>query len=105
MEGGVRQRLHAEQNPPVVDEVRDPATEEVEGHVLMGGRRLLVYGLVVTVILVALYLVLPKLAGLEDSLRRIEEADPVWMAIALGFNALSLGAFSSRLFGARSALG
>ena len=93
MEGGVRQRLHAEQDPPVVDEVRDPATEEVEGHVLMGGRRLLVYGLVVTVILVALYLVLPKLAGLEDSLRRIEEADPVWMAIALGFNALSFAAY------------
>ena len=93
MEGGVRQRLHAEQEPPVVDEVREPATEEVEGHVLMGGRRLLVYGLVVTVILVALYLVLPKLAGLEDSLRRIEEADPVWMAIALGFNALSFAAY------------
>jgi len=93
MEGGVRQRLHSEQEPPVVDEVREPATEEVEGHVLMGGRRLLVYGLVVTVILVALYLVLPKLAGLEDSLRRIEEADPVWMAIALGFNALSFAAY------------
>ena len=93
MEGGVKQRLHSEQEPPVVDEVREPATEEVEGHVLMGGRRLLVYGLVVTVILVALYLVLPKLAGLEDSLRRIEEADPVWMAIALGFNALSFAAY------------
>ena len=60
---------------------------------LLGGRRLLVYGLVVVVILVALYLVLPELAGLEDSLRKIEDADPVWMAVALGFNLLSFAAY------------
>ena len=60
---------------------------------LLGGRRLLVYGLVVVVILVALYLVLPKIAGLEDSLRKIEDADPVWMAVALGFNLLSFAAY------------
>ena len=62
-------------------------------HMLLGGRRLLVYGLVVLVILVALYFVLPKLAGLEDALRKIEEADPVWMAVALGFNLLSFAAY------------
>ena len=44
-------------------------------------------------ILVALYLVLPELAGLADSLRKIEDADPVWMAIALGFNLLSFAAY------------
>ena len=60
---------------------------------LLGARRLLVYGLVVVAILVALYLVLPELAGLEDSLRKIEDADPVWMAIALGFNLLSFAAY------------
>ena len=48
---------------------------------------------VVAVILVALYLVLPKLTGLEDSLRKIEDADPVWIAIALGFNVLSFAAY------------
>ena len=93
MEGGVTERLHAERDPPAVEAVREPATEEVESHVLMGGRRLLVYALVVIAILVALYLVLPKLAGLEDSLRRIEEADPIWMAVALGFNLLSFAAY------------
>lgn len=68
-------------------------TEEVGTQLLLGGRRLLVYGFVVVVILVALYLVLPKLAGLEDSLRKIEDADPVWMAVALGFNLLSFAAY------------
>ena len=46
-----------------------------------------------SLILVALYLVLPELAGLEDSLRKIEDADPVWIAIALGFNLLSFAAY------------
>jgi uncharacterized protein (TIRG00374 family) len=72
---------------------QEPVTEEVESRMLFGGRRMLVYGLVVLVILVALYLVLPKLAGLEDSLRKIEDADPVWMAVALGFNLLSFAAY------------
>jgi uncharacterized protein (TIRG00374 family) len=71
----------------------EESTEEVESRMLLGGRRLLVYGLVVVVVLVALYLVLPKIAGLEDSLRKIEDADPVWMAVALGFNLLSFAAY------------
>jgi uncharacterized protein (TIRG00374 family) len=82
-----------EQRIDLTDEVHEPATEEVERQMLMGGRRMLAYGLVVLVILVALYFVLPELAGLEDSLRRIEDADPVWMAVALGFNLLSFAAY------------
>jgi uncharacterized protein (TIRG00374 family) len=76
-----------------VNGFEEQSTEEVESQMLLGGRRLLVYGLVVVVVLVALYLVLPKLAGLEDSLRKIEDADPVWMAVALGFNLLSFAAY------------
>jgi putative heme transporter len=49
--------------------------------------------LIVAVILVALYFVLPELTGLEDSLRKIEDADPVWITIALGFNLLSFAAY------------
>jgi uncharacterized protein (TIRG00374 family) len=93
MEDGVTEPLRAEPEPDLIDDGLEPATEEVERRMLLGGRRLLVYGLVVVVILVALYLVLPELAGLEDSLRRIEDADPVWMVIALGFNLLSFAAY------------
>ena len=83
----------SEREPVAIGAMEEPRTEEVEREMLLGGRRLLVYGLVVVVILVALYLVLPKLAGLEDSLRKIEDADPVWMAVALGFNVLSFAAY------------
>jgi uncharacterized protein (TIRG00374 family) len=68
-------------------------TEEVESRMLLNRRRLLTYAFVVAVILVALYLVLPELTGLEDSLRRIADADPAWIAVALGLNLLSFGAY------------
>ena len=71
----------------------EPATEEVESRMLFDRRRLITYVLVVAVILVALYFVLPELAGLEDSLRKIEDADPVWITIALGFTLLSFAAY------------
>jgi len=83
----------SEHDPVATGAMEEPRTEEVEREMALGGRRLLVYGLVVVVILVALYLVLPELAGLEDSLRKIEDADPVWMAVALGFNLLSFAAY------------
>jgi uncharacterized protein (TIRG00374 family) len=83
-----------QRDPGTVNGAGEPATtEEMETGMLLGGRRLLAYGLVVVVILVALYLVLPELAGLEDSLRKIEDADPVWMVVALGFNLLSFAAY------------
>jgi len=83
----------SEHDPVATGAMEEPRTEEVEREMALGGRRLLVYGLVVVIILVALYLVLPELAGLEDSLRKIEDADPVWMAVALGFNLLSFAAY------------
>ena len=71
----------------------EPVTEEVESRMTFDRRRLITYALVVLVILVALYFVLPKLTGLEDSLRKIEDADPVWIAVALGLNLLSFAAY------------
>ncbi|HZO61069.1 MAG TPA: lysylphosphatidylglycerol synthase transmembrane domain-containing protein [Solirubrobacterales bacterium] len=71
----------------------EPVTEEVESGMTFDRSRLITYALVVLVILVALYFVLPELTGLEDSLRRIEDADPVWIAVALGFNVLSFASY------------
>jgi uncharacterized protein (TIRG00374 family) len=85
--------VSAPDREPATAAPREPPTEEVEREMKLGGRRLLVYGLVVVVILVALYFVLPELAGLEDSLRKIEDADPVWMGVALGVSLLSFAAY------------
>ena len=41
------------------------------------------------VFVVALYIGLPELDGLSDTMRVIKDADPVWIAVALGFNVLS----------------
>jgi uncharacterized protein (TIRG00374 family) len=71
----------------------EPVTEEVESRMTFDRSRLITYALVVAVILVALYFVLPELTGLEDSLRRIEDADPVWITVALGFNLLSFASY------------
>ena len=81
--------------PPGPEDERfeEPVTAEVESRMLLNRKRLATYAIVVAVILVALYFVLPELAGLEDSLRKIEDADPVWIAVALGLNLLSFAAY------------
>ena len=48
-------------------------------------RKLAAFGLFVVLALVALYFLLPKLAGLEDTWHRIDEGDPVWLVVALVF--------------------
>jgi uncharacterized protein (TIRG00374 family) len=65
----------------------------METRMLMGRRRILVYALVVVLIIVALYVVLPKITGFGDALDTLEEAEPVWIAIALGLNLLSFVAY------------
>jgi uncharacterized protein (TIRG00374 family) len=75
------------------DQFDEPVTEDVETSMAFDRSRLITYALIVLVILVALYFVLPELTGLEDSLRRIEDADPVWIAVALGFNLLSFASY------------
>jgi uncharacterized protein (TIRG00374 family) len=74
-------------------EAMGPDTEAVETGLGMGGRRIAAYGLVVLVIIVALYFVLPKVTEAGDALDKIGDADPVWIVIALGFNLLSFAAY------------
>jgi uncharacterized protein (TIRG00374 family) len=52
-------------------------------------RRLLQTGVVVVVLLVAIYFLFPKLVGLGDSLDKLGEADPVWIGIAIVFSIAS----------------
>ena len=73
--------------------IDEPTTEAVERGFAMGGRRLALYGLTVLVIIGALYFVLPKITETGDALQRIQDADPVWIVVALGFNLLSFAAY------------
>ena len=59
-----------------------------------GRRRLIIYGIIVGAFVVGLYVGLPAaLDGLSDTREVIKEADPWWIAVALGFNVLSFGAY------------
>ncbi len=72
------------------DTSSEPRTEETEEK---GGglselpvfttKRLLQTGVVVVVLLVAIYFLFPKLVGLGDSMDKLGEADPVWVGIAI----------------------
>jgi putative heme transporter len=74
-------------------EIDEPTTEAVERGFAMDGRRLAVYGLTVLVIIGALYFVLPKITETGNALDKIQNADPVWVVVALGFNLLSFVAY------------
>jgi uncharacterized membrane protein YbhN (UPF0104 family) len=52
-----------------------------------------VLGLFAVVLIVGLYYVLPQVAGLEDTWRRIERGQPVWLLAALVFTAASFAGY------------
>jgi uncharacterized protein (TIRG00374 family) len=56
-------------------------------------RRLVQTGVVVVVLLVAIYFLFPKLVGLGDSLDKLGEADPVWIGIAIVFSVASYATY------------
>ncbi len=66
--------------------------EEMPG--LQVSRRQLVVGAVIVAAFVGfLYVVLPQLGGVEDDIKRIRDADPWWMVLALTFSVLSFAGY------------
>ncbi len=90
--------------PPV-----DPAFEEEEVYeedveedlrvsgmwaALLGDRRRLLFGvLLVLAIIAAIYVLAPRIVGLDDELARIEDATWYWVVIAIAFNIGAFGAY------------
>ena len=56
-------------------------------------RRIVQTALLVLLILVGVYFLFPKLVGLSGALGRLDEAEPVWIAVALGFNVLAFATY------------
>jgi uncharacterized protein (TIRG00374 family) len=71
-----------EQHP---DARRDEHDEEDGPQLEFTRRRVVLFGLFVVGAIAALYLLLPQLAGLEDTWHRIEEGSPGWLVLALVF--------------------
>jgi uncharacterized protein (TIRG00374 family) len=56
-------------------------------------RRLVQTILLVLALLVGIYFLFPKLVGLDEALGRLDEAEPLWIAIAIGFNVLAFATY------------
>jgi uncharacterized protein (TIRG00374 family) len=56
-------------------------------------RRLIQTAVVVVALLVGIYFLFPKLVGLSNALGKLDDADPLWIAIAVGFNVLAFGTY------------
>ncbi|MGC1167124.1 MAG: lysylphosphatidylglycerol synthase transmembrane domain-containing protein [Solirubrobacterales bacterium] len=56
-------------------------------------RRLVQTVLVVLFLLGCIYFLFPKLVGLGSGFSRLDEAEPLWIAVAIGFNVLAFGTY------------
>jgi uncharacterized protein (TIRG00374 family) len=56
-------------------------------------RRVIQTVAVVLALLVGIYFLFPKLVGLGDSLSKLGDADPLWIAIAIGFNLVAIATY------------
>jgi len=63
------------------------------GAMLADRRRLAIGGLLLLGLVVAIYVLLPRIVGLDDELKRIGDATWYWVAIAVGFTVAAFGAY------------
>jgi uncharacterized protein (TIRG00374 family) len=83
-----------ESSPPQSREPDDMPMDEPAGFLGFGQRRIAIYAIVVGAFIVGLYVVLPAaLDGLSETGDVIVDADPWWIAVAIGFNVLSFAAY------------
>jgi uncharacterized protein (TIRG00374 family) len=66
----------------------DP-TDEVEPSFFADPKRLIQTGLLVLVLIAAIYVLLPKVVGIQGSIKKLGDAHPGWIAVALAFNVLA----------------
>jgi uncharacterized protein (TIRG00374 family) len=66
---------------------------EAEPSFFADPKRLIQTLVAAVLLIVAIYVLLPKIAGFEDVFGEIKEGDPIWIAVAIGFNVVAFGAY------------
>jgi uncharacterized protein (TIRG00374 family) len=56
-------------------------------------RRLVQTLVLVLAVLLVVYFLVPKLVGLSGALGKLDEADPIWIGVAIGFNVLAFATY------------
>jgi uncharacterized protein (TIRG00374 family) len=77
---------------PEVEDRRPDGDDEAPS-LFESPRKVLITTLVVLLLFAAIYVLLPKLIGLEDAVEKMGEGEWQWFAVAVGFNVLAFGAY------------
>ena len=86
--------LELEEYDSALEEEEDELQQVGAFQALLQDRRKLIGGMALFVlIIVAIYVVIPKLVGLDDALRKLDEATWYWIVLAIGFNVAAFGAY------------
>jgi len=56
-------------------------------------RRLIQTAFLVVALLVGIYFLFPKLVGLGNALGKLDDADPIWIGVAIGFNVVAFATY------------
>ncbi len=56
-------------------------------------RRVAQTAIVVLALLIGIYFLFPKLVGLGDALSKLDEAEPIWIGVAIGFNVVAFATY------------
>ncbi len=77
----------------VANLTEEDADEGEMPRALIGRRQAVLFGVFTVVVVAFLYFGLPRLAGLDDTLQRIREGDPVWLFVCVLFEVASFGGY------------
>ncbi|HEY5052362.1 MAG TPA: hypothetical protein VII45_03020, partial [Solirubrobacterales bacterium] len=58
-------------------------------------RRLVQTLIVILALLIGIYFLFPKLVGLGDAVSKLGDAEPVWIAVAIGFNVIAFATYTA----------
>jgi uncharacterized protein (TIRG00374 family) len=85
-----------EERPQSAQEHEETAREvvaEAEPSFFADPKRLIQTGVAVVLLLVAIYVLIPKLFDLQDALGKIDQGDPLWIALGVGFCVVMFAAY------------
>ena len=77
----------------IVPETGEEEVEEAEPSFFEDPSQLLKTLIIVVVLVAAIYIAVPKIAGLEDAIAKLGEARRAWIGVALGATLLTFGAY------------
>ena len=72
---------------------RPELEEEAEPSFFAQPRRIAQTLLIVLILVGAIYVLLPKIVGLDDALATLDQGEPVWIALAVAFNVLAFASY------------